>query len=57
MTVEIFVQIFWTVFEVMKDVRKQLILGLFGLILALFLTIQSYNFDAIAHIRPYHGVK
>ena len=32
-------------------------LHLFGLILAMFLTSQLYDFDAIAHIGPYYGVE
>ena len=53
MTVENFVQIVWTVFEKIEKSRKMpvfgLILAIFGLILAMFLTFQSYDFDAFAH--------
>ena len=52
MTVENFVRIVWTVFEKIK--KKSvfgLILTIFGLILAMFLTFQSYNFDAFAQAR------
>ena len=44
MTVEIFVRIVWTVFA--KMAVFGLILSIFGLILAMFLTFQSYDFDA-----------
>ena len=51
MTVEKFVQIVWTVFEkIEKKSQKWLFLAIFGLILAMFLTSQPYDFDAIAHI-------
>ena len=51
MTVENFVQIVWTVFEkIEKKSKKGCFLANFGLILAMFLTSQSYDFDAIAHI-------
>ena len=49
-TVENFVRIVWTVFEKSEKVEKWLFFGLFGLILAMFLTSQPYDFDAIAHI-------
>ena len=49
MTVEIFVRIVWTVFAKSK-VEKWLFFGYFGLILAMFLTSQPYDFHAIAHI-------
>ena len=32
-------------------------LTIFGLILAMFLTSQQYDFDAIAHIGLYYGVE
>ena len=47
MTVENFVRIVWTVVE---KIEKWLFFGHFGLILAMFLTSQPYDFDAIAHI-------
>ena len=51
MTVENFVPIVWTVFEkIEKKIEKRLFLAIFGLILAMFLTDQSYDFDAIAHV-------
>ena len=50
-TVENFVRIVWTVFEkIEKKIEKWLILAIFGLILAMFLTSQPYDFDATAHI-------
>ena len=52
MTVENFVRIVWTVFEKTEKSRKMavfgLILAIFVLILAMFLTFQSYDFDACA---------
>ena len=51
MTVENFVRIVWTVFAKIKKSRKVAVfLASFGLILAMFLTFQPYDFDAIAHI-------
>ena len=50
MTVEIFVRIVWTVFAKIKKSRKTAFLAIFGLILAMFLTSQPYDFDASAHI-------
>ena len=51
MTVENFVRIVWTVFEkIEKKLKSGCFLAIFGLILALFLTSQPYDFDAIAHI-------
>ena len=32
-------------------------MAIFGRFLALFLTSQPYDFDAIAHIRFYYGVE
>ena len=53
MTVENFVRIVWTVFEkIEKKLKNDCILATFGLILAMFLTSQRYNSDAIAHIGP-----
>ena len=53
MTVENFVRIVWTVFEKIEKSRKMAAFGrilvIFGLILAMFLTSQPYNFDAFAH--------
>ena len=56
MTVENFVRIVWTVFEKIKKVEKWLFLAIFGLILAMFLTSQSYDFDVIAHAEAPSGV-
>ena len=50
MTVENFVRIVWTVFEKIEKNRKMTSFGHFGLILAMFLTSQPYDLDAIAHI-------
>ena len=51
MTVENFVRIVWAVFEKMdKSPKMAVFLAIFGLILAMFLTFQPYNFDPIAHI-------
>ena len=53
MTVENFVRIVWTVFEKIEQSRKMAVFGLtltiFGLILAMFLTFQSCDFDAFEH--------
>ena len=50
MTVENFVQMIWTVFAKIEKSRKMAVcLAIFGLILAMFLTFQSYDFDASAH--------
>ena len=45
MTVENFVRIVWTV----SENHKKSFLVIFGLILAMFLTSQSYDFDALAY--------
>ena len=51
MTVENFVRIVRTVFEkIEKKSKNDCFLAIYGLILAMFLTSQTYNFDAIAHI-------
>ena len=50
MTVEIFVRIVWTVFANIKKSRKMAVFGHFGVLLAMFLTSQPYDLDAIAHI-------
>ena len=51
MTVENFVQIVLTVFEkIEKKSKNYCFLAIFGLTLAMFLTSQPYDFDAIAHI-------
>ena len=61
MTVENFVQIVWTVFEKIEKSRKMAVFGLimiiFGLILAMFLTFQSYDFDAFEHTGAPLGVE
>ena len=54
MTVENFVRIVWTVFEKIKKSRK---MAVFGLILAMFLTFQSYDFDAFEHAGAPFGVE
>ena len=49
MTVENFVRIVWTVFEkIEKKSKNDCFLAIFGLILAMFLTSQPYDFDATA---------
>ena len=51
MTVENFVRIVWTVFEkIEKKMKNDYFLAIFGLTLAMLLTSQPYDFDAIAHI-------
>ena len=51
MTVENFVWIEWTVFEkIEKKSENGCFLAIFGLILAMFLTSQPYDFNAIAHM-------
>ena len=61
MTVENFVRIVWTVFEKFKKSRKMAVFGLFlaifGQILIMFLTFQSYDFDAFVHAGAPLGVK
>ena len=52
MIVEIFVRIVWTVFAKIKKSRKTASLTIFGLILAMFLTSQPYEFNEIAHKGP-----
>ena len=54
MTVEIFVRIVWTVFEKIEKSQK---MAVFGLILAMFLTFQSHDFDAFEHAGPPLGVE
>ena len=49
-TVENLVGIVWTVFEKIEKSQKIAVLAIFGLILAVFLTSQPYDFDAIEHI-------
>ena len=51
MTVENFVRIVWTVLEkIEKKLKNYCFLAIFGLTLAMFLTYQPYDFDAIAHM-------
>ena len=58
MTVEIFNRIIWTVFAKIKKSRKiTVFLANFGLILAMFLTSQQYEFDEITHKGPYYSVE
>ena len=56
MTVEVFVRIVWTVFAKIRKVEKWLFLAIFGLIFAMFLTFQSYDFDAFEHAGAPLGV-
>ena len=53
MTVENFVRIVWTVFEKIEKSRK----WLFGIILAMFLKFQSYDFDAFEYTGAPLGVE
>ena len=61
MTVENFVRIVWKVFGKVEKVEKMAVFGLFlpifGLILAMFLTFQSYEFDAFEHAGAPLGVE
>ena len=61
MTEENFVRIVWTVFEKIEKVEKWRFSGfffaIFGLILAMFLTFQSYDFDAFEHAGAPLGVE
>ena len=58
MTVVIFVGTVWTVFEkIEKKIEHRLFFGHFGLILAMFLTFQPDNFDAIVHAGAPLGVE
>ena len=58
MTVENFVRIVWTVFEkIEKKTKNDCFLAIFGLILAMFLTSQPYDFDAFAHAGAPLGVE
>ena len=58
MTVKNFVRIVWTVFEKIEKSRKMAVfLAIFGLILAMFLTSQPYDFDAFAHAGAPLGVE
>ena len=50
MTVGSFVRIVWTVLEKIEKMKNDSFLAIFGLILAMFLISQPYNFDAIAHV-------
>ena len=54
MTVENFFRIVRTVFEKIEKNRK---MAVFGLILAMFFSFQSYDFDASEHARAPLGVK
>ena len=58
MTVENFVRIVRRVFEKIEKSRKMAAFWLFfGLILAMLLTSQSYDFDAFAHAGALLGVE
>ena len=57
MTAENFVRIVWRVFEKIEKLGNDCFLAVFGLILAMFLTFQPYDFDVIAHIGLYNGVE
>ena len=58
MTVENFVRIVWTVFaKIKKKSKNGCFLAIFGSILAMFLTFQSYDFDAFEHAGAPLGVE
>ena len=58
MTVEIFVRIVWTVFEkIEKKSENGCFLVIIGLILAMFLTFESYDFDAFEYTGAPLGVE
>ena len=58
MTVENFVRIVWTIIAKIEKSRKMAVfLAFLGLILAMFLTFQSYDFDVIAHTGTPLGVE
>ena len=57
MTVESFVQLVWTVFEIIRKCPKMAVLIIFGLILVMFRTSQSNGFDAIADSEAPLGVE
>ena len=52
MTVENFAGIVWTVFVKIKSRKMTVFVAIFGLILAMFLTSQKYEFDEITHKGP-----
>ena len=54
MTVENFLRIAWTVFEKIAKSRR---MAVFGLILAMFLTFQSNDFDAFEHAGAHLDVE
>ena len=57
MTVENLVRIVWTGFQKIEKSQKMAVLAIFGLILAMFLTFQSYDVDAFVHTGAPLGVK
>ena len=58
MTVHNFIRIVWTVFEkIEKKSKNEYFMAIFGLILTMFLTSQSYDFDAFAHAGAPLGVE
>ena len=58
MTVENFVRIVWTVFEKIENKSENgCFLTIFGLILVMFLTFQSFDFDPFAHAGASLGVE
>ena len=57
MTAENFVRIVWRVEKIEKNLKLAVFLAIFGLILAVFLTSQSYHFDAFARAAPPLGVE
>ena len=58
MTVQNFIRIVKTVFEkIEKKSKNECFFAIFGLILAMFLTSQPYDFDAIEHIGLYYDVE
>ena len=54
---ENFVRIVWSFWENRKKSKHGCFLAIFGLILAMFLTFQSYDYDPIAHAGAPLGVK
>ena len=54
---EVFVQIVWTVFAKIKKSKNGCFLAIFGLILAVFFTFQSYDLDAFEHAGAPLGVE
>ena len=57
MTVENFVRIVWRDFEKIEKSRKMAVFCHFWANFGLFLTLQSYDFDAFAHAGAPLGVE